>query len=360
MDRIATFKKLDAVIGRLFIRCLPRPRAALFHNASKILIVRPGGIGDSVHLVPAIQILQCHFSGVAIDLLAERRNAGAFALCPGIRRVYLYDHPGQLLRVLGNHYDVVIDSEQWHRLSAVVSRLVRSPVKIGYTTNERARLFTHVVPYRHDDYEVASFLHLLEPLGLAGSATPDDAWLRVPVAARKIVNSTLADVSNRPFIALFPGASIAERRWGAENFRAVAQWCGERGLGVVVVGGGGEREEAARIAGGLEHVFDFAGRTSLTETAAILERAAVVVSGDSGILHIAVGLGRPTVSLFGPGIATKWAPRGSQHVVLNKCLPCSPCTRFGYTPPCPHDNRCMCEITVDDVTRAIDVLLHES
>jgi ADP-heptose:LPS heptosyltransferase len=158
---------------------------------------------------------------------------------------------------------------------------------------------------------------------------------------------------------LFPGASIAERRWGAERFRSVAQWCLGEGLQVALVGGGGDAAETGQIAAGLD-VLDLAGRTNLAETAAVLERAAVVVSGDSGILHIAVGLGRPTVALFGPGIVVKWAPRGPAHVVLNKQLSCSPCTRFGYTPACPHASRCLAEISIDEVTAGIAQLMPQS
>lgn len=359
MLNIHLLKSLDRLLGSALVHLLPKPPApSLQQPPESILLIRPGGIGDAVHLVPAIHALRHNFPNVTIDILAERRNAGTFALCPGIRQVLLYDRPGELLKVLGNRYNVVIDTEQWHRLSAIVARLTRSPVKIGFATNERARLFTHGVPYSHDDYEVDSFQHLLAPLGITADTCPEGDWLRVPEAAARSVATLLEQGRNRPLVVLFPGASIAERRWGAENFRAVVQWCKAQGLAVVVVGGGGDREEGERIVAGLD-ALNLAGCTALAETAAVLDRAAVVVSGDSGILHIAVGLGRPTVSLFGSGIAAKWAPRGPRHIVLNKHLPCSPCTRFGTTPPCPHDNRCMREIAVVEVTAAIEAVIRD-
>lgn len=357
--KIRFLKSLDHWLGSALARLLPKPSvSSLITQPKFILLIRPGGIGDSVHLVPAIHALRHNFPNVTIDILAERRNAGTFALCPGIRRVLLYDRPGELFKVLRNHYDVIIDTEQWHHLSAIVARLIRAPVKIGFATNERARLFTHGIPYSHDDYEADSFLHLLAPLGITADTCPEGDWLRVPEEAARSVASLIGQELQRSLVVLFPGASIAERRWGTERFRAVTQWCIEQGMRVVVVGGGGDREDGERIITGL-NALNLAGRTSLAETAAILERAAVVVSGDSGILHIAVGLGRPTVSLFGSGIAAKWAPRGPRHIVLNKHLPCSPCTRFGTTPPCPHDNRCMREITVNEVTKAIDTVIRE-
>ncbi|MRR37660.1 glycosyltransferase family 9 protein, partial [bacterium] len=68
-------------------------------------------------------------------------------------------------------------------------------------------------------------------------------------------------------------------------------------------------------------------------------------------------LGIPTVSLFGPGRAKKWAPRGDNHIVVNKHLPCSPCTTFGYTPKCHINARCMADISVDEVEQAVMTLL---
>jgi ADP-heptose:LPS heptosyltransferase len=83
----------------------------------------------------------------------------------------------------------------------------------------------------------------------------------------------------------------------------------------------------------------------------------LLVSGDSGVLHLAVGLDVPTVSLFGPGIAEKWAPRGDIHRVIDHHLACSPCTRFGTTPPCPIQARCLADIGVDEVLGKIRTLI---
>ena len=358
MLRIQLIKFVDRWLGAALVHLLPKPplMSLPVGELHSILLIRPGGIGDAVHLAPAIQLLRQSFPELAIDLLAERRNAGIFALCPGLRKVYLYDHPWQLLQAVRGRYDVVIDTEQWHRLSAVIARLVKSPIKVGYATNERARLFTHPLSYSHDDYEIVSFLRLLEPLSLSRMVLSEDPWLLVPEVARQSVASLFPAHDDRPLVVIFPGASIVERRWGAERFRSLAQWCFRQGLRVVVVGGAGDRNDGEQIVFGLE-ALNLTGKTSLAETAAVLENAAVVISGDSGILHIAVGLGRPTVSLFGPGIASKWAPKGPRHVVLNKKSICSPCTRFGYTPSCPRGVRCMRDISVSEVTLGITKLL---
>lgn len=349
-------KILDASLGRLAVMLLPRAVTPVAVPAVKtILIIRPGGIGDAVHLVPMIRCLHKRYPDSAIDILAERRNAAVFNLTPHVRAVYRYDSSAELMQVVRSCYDVVIDTEQWHRLSAVIARLVRPFISIGFATNERARLFMHQIAYSHDTYETDSFLSLLEPLG--GHADYiGGRFLEVPGAAALRAGQFLSELGGKPYVTMFPGASIAERRWGGERFRMVAEVLGGLGMCCVVVGGSEDQAQGEEIAAGGAGL-NLAGRTSLEETAAVVQKSRLLISGDSGVLHLAVGLGIPTVSLFGPGRAKKWAPIGDKHIVLNSGLPCSPCTTFGTTPPCPADAECMRSISVEEVCRAVAVLL---
>lgn len=342
-------KLIDKVIGVLVVRILfPLIRLELFSTLASVLLIRPGGIGDAVLLTPALRDLKNKYPTTHITILAERRNVGVFSLIPDVDQLYCYDRPAEFWQAARGKYDVVIDTEQWHRLSAVVARLIRSPVKIGFATNERRRMFTHSLSYSHDEYEVCSFKRLLEPLtGVSEQVGPTLPFLTIPLAATATAEKLLVSLNGKPFITIFPGASIPERRWEAARFRAVAATLAQKGYEVVVVGGAVDQADAQTIAG--ESGLNLAGQTSLAETTAVIARSALLVSGDSGLLHIAVGLGVPTVSLFGPGRALKWAPQGNQHTVINKNLPCSPCTTFGTTPPCPYHARCMQEITVTEV-----------
>ena len=163
---IRLMKQLDLVIGRLAAAFIPVPlRKDLFFPLTSILLIRPGGIGDAVLLAPVITSLKNKYPSLKITVLAEQRNSGVFALIPTVDTLLCYDRPRELLHALQCNYDVVIDSEQSHRLSAVVARFASAPVKIGFNTNERRRMFTHQIPYLQDDYEAISFAHLLEPLG---------------------------------------------------------------------------------------------------------------------------------------------------------------------------------------------------
>lgn len=351
-------KLCDAAIGRVAASVFPVPsRKQPPSEVTSLLLIRPGGIGDAVLLAPVIRSLKQFYPAIQITVLAEKRNAGVFSLVSGVAMLFNYDRPAELIHVLRRSYDVVIDTEQWHRLSSVVARLVSAPVKIGFSTNERLRMFTHSLPYSHDDYEVASFTHLLKPVGIdTETVVYGVPFLFVPNDAISKAATLLEMLHGQPFVAIFPGASITERQWGADRFRRVAELLTTSGINLVVVGGKEDRQAGGEIAGG-GLALNLAGLTSLSETAAVIRKSALLLSGDSGVLHIAAGLGVPTVSLFGPGRAKKWAPRGEHHIVINKELPCSPCTTFGNTPPCSNNVRCMRDITVDEVVNAVTMLL---
>ena len=128
-------KEIDKFFGRLGVIFLPRPQYSKPNAILHILLIRPGGIGDAVHLVPIIHALKSAYPSATIEILAEKRNASVFSLCPEIDRVFLYDRPAEFLQMFRRRYDVIIDTEQWHRLSAIVARLIRSNVKIGFATN---------------------------------------------------------------------------------------------------------------------------------------------------------------------------------------------------------------------------------
>jgi len=236
--KITTLKFLDSLIGTPLVHAarLLVPTRKNLSEVERILLIRPGGIGDAVLLIPAIKAIKQKYPEAQIDVLGEKRNCGIFSLCPEIRDVYLYDRPKDLWKAIRNGYDVVIDTEQWHRMSAVVGRLTKAPVSIGYSTNERSRFFTHQIPYSHDDYEAESFIHLIEPVAGTVYFEPDKPFLSVPSGLTDKVSSHLIQLPGRKIVAIFPGGSIPERRWEVERFRQVALMLVKEGYGVVAAG----------------------------------------------------------------------------------------------------------------------------
>jgi ADP-heptose:LPS heptosyltransferase len=282
-----------------------------------------------------------------------------------VRDIYRYDDaPLAVLRTLRElkrkHYQIVIDTEQYHHLSTLVANYLRPDFVCGFDTIGRGRFHTHRVGYRESTYELYLFLGLAASLiGETQHFDPDRPWLTIDAAWRDWAAATLAGSAARRIVVIAPGASTEHRIWPATRYAAVARWLIERDFYVVVLGGADTIEAAREITADHDggRVLNLAGRTSLPETAGILQHASLYVSSDTGALHIAYGVGIPTVHMFGSGIMEKWAPPGRKYVVVNKGLSCSPCTRYGYTPPCPYRVACMDAITVDDVTAAIEEVL---
>jgi lipopolysaccharide heptosyltransferase II len=360
MNKIQLLKLLDRIIGTpLTVLAYRKDRIQEYPALpKKILIIRPGGIGDAVLLLPTINALKSALPDAKIDILCEKRNAGIFGLGDGIREIYVYDRDFELLKCVRNRYDAVIDTEQWHRLSAVAAHLTGAPVRIGFATNERRKLFTHQIPYSHDEYEAFSFLHLLEPLT---DCTPGFHADEPFITMKKPFPSHLLPQLKKggDIIAIFPGASVAERRWGGENFGQVARTLLERGKEIVILGSHDDRGDADEIKKYAGDSIDLTGKTSLIDVASILKHCRLLITADSGMMHIAVAVGTPTISLFGSGIQKKWAPPGKKHIVLNHQVVCSPCTRFGYTPRCKNNIKCLSSIRADEVIKAAATLLDE-
>ncbi len=357
MNKIKFLKVIDRITGKFFITFLGNKASEVKYktsNPESILLIRPGGIGDAVLLLPAINILKTVLPQLNIDILCEKRNAGIFEFCDTINSLFLYDRNFELLKCLRKTYDAVIDTEQWHRLSSIVAHIIRAPVKIGFDTNERRKLFTHRIAYSHEDYEVYSFFNLIKPLiGFSPQFNQDIPFINI----KEAFPSNFLGENIKKFVAIFPGATVTERKWGGDKYGLVANALENRGYNIVILGSNADRNEAEKIKKHARQSIDITGKTSLKEVAAILKYCSLLITADSGLMHIAYGIGTPTVSLFGSGIEKKWAPQGKNNIILNKHLPCSPCTKFGYTPPCPNNFRCMTSISVDEVISAAEKIL---
>ncbi len=362
MNKISLLKGIDKTIGSLFLSLVRENKKSNCSNYSrirKVLFIRPGGIGDATLLLPSIILLKKAYPDLSIDILAERRNSAIFSLCSEVDTIYHYDRVKEFIRLFSRSYDVVIDTEQWHRLSAVVVRLMMSPMSIGYATNERDKLFTHAVMYARDDHEIESFRHLVLPLLENNLIVCKPPFLQLPAGVVERVKPLLERLAGRKFVAVFPGGSIRQKRWGNDKFRDIARLLIERGYGVVVVGGEEDVSYGEGISNGCSFIFDVCGQLSLVETAAVVKESHLLISGDSGIMHIASSLGTRVLALFGPSNVKKWAPRSEYSCVISKYLPCSPCSKFGYTPRCNNDMACMKQITVSEVFENATKLLEK-
>ena len=337
------FKLADYFFGFLIAFLLPKQNSRLSFNSpiKKILVIRPGGIGDAVFLLPIFKLLKA--KGVMIDVLCEPRNFEIFSSQD--YPVYFYNRLNSLKQVMNNVYDVVIDTEQWHYLSAICSYFVKAKYRIGFATRPlRAKLFNQQVSYGEGDYELENFLRLFEKLFHEGSDIKNiNDCFEVTSQMR---NWAIGQITENSVI-VFLGASIALRRFTREQSEKIIHSLLQKGVQPVFLGGVDVKIIADQIVSQINdsRVLNFVGRTNLMESAALIQRARGFIGHDSGLMHLACAVGTPVVAIFGPGNLRKWQPMGKKHHIVSGYVSCSPCTKFGYTiPTCKGTYHCVRDI----------------
>jgi ADP-heptose:LPS heptosyltransferase len=303
----------------------------------RVLLLRALGLGDFLTGVPAYRAVRRAFPGHRLILAAP---AALAPLVPLTRAVDELLPTGELEPVpwAGPAPAIGIDlhgrGPASHQLVAALN-----PPRLIVFGGEHAGGFRGPV-WRADEHEVARWCRLCTESGI--TADPSDLVLIPPAAGPA-------------FTLVHPGAAAPGRRWPAGRFAAVARWLAGRGHQVRITGSAAEGDLAARVAGlaGLPGGCVLAGQTSLAGLAALTGSARLVVSGDTGVSHLASAFARPSVTLFGPVPPWEWGPpRHPRHQVLWAGPP-------GYRGD-PHGTRldpALGAITPDAVCRAASLAL---
>ncbi len=335
-------------------------------------------MGDVLHALPVLVKLRARFPDARIDWLVTPENAELVRHHPALSGVVIFNRKGagvpgwlRLLRELRNaRYDLAIDLQGLLR-SAVFSFATRAPVRIGFDRPRRPHLQKHGwsgaregswLAYTHriaiptlDVHAIDRYLWLAPVLGL-DDAPPDTRVFLAP-EAEESAGRLIAAHRLEKFAVLVPGTMWETKHWLPERFAEVGRALAERGFGVAVVGAPGERALCASVAAQCPGAVDLCGKTSLAELAALLKKAAVVVTNDSGPMHLAVALGRPVAGVFGPTDPVRVGPYRGLESVVRAGLACSPC-HFRRLSQCPYDLACMKRVTAAMVMERIDEALH--
>ncbi len=390
---------IDRWAGRLLcgallpLRRLRRSSALPPADVRKVLLVKLWGMGSVVLASPLFGEIRARHPQARIDFLTLRENQALLGLYPQLGRCFTLDLSrgilaflGQTLRILfavrRERYDLLLDLEFFTRFSAILAFLGRARRSHGFSAKGswRGKLHDVEVPFNVYRHVAANFLALLrgEPIDVpvrldlaSPSALPR---LAVPPAAWQTCRETLARdpawQEARPLVVVNPNAGdmALERRWPAERtLELLDALLAREPVNLVLTGAPSERPYVESLVARLqrpERVVNLAGRIGIPELVALLGRAQVVVTNDSGPLHLAAAAGACTVALFGPETPTLYAPlrarEGQRHAVHYLQLPCSPCMFV-------HNNkvidcwfaqaRCMTGITAGDVLRSVDQLL---
>jgi heptosyltransferase-2 len=242
--------------------------------------------------------------------------------------------------------------------SAALAWLARIPERVGFDTSGGAMLYTRRVPYRQDWHHATRLFRLAadaDAVAPAPSLAPGDA-------ERDSVSELLrpAPFGAAPFIAIAPGSVWATKRW--PDFAALVGAL-PGSYGIVVVGGPEDRALAeAVVAAAPARVLDATGRLSLLASAALIGRAAGLITNDSLPQHLASAMGTPTVTIYGPTLpAFGFGPLAPRRAIVEHApgLECRPCSAHGPQ-VCPRGHfKCMREITASTVAASLAPLLSD-
>lgn len=333
---------------------------------SRVLIVRLSALGDIVHALPVLAALRRADPQVQVDWLVEEAYAPVLALTAGLRqRVIVRAKPGSIanadtprfaaglagylaaIRYLRTQrYDVALDlqglikSAAWARASGARRVIGFAPEHVR--ERQAAWLYHETVTPPHPAHVIQKNLSVAAHLG---------ADVRDITVSLDISGSASPPLPSAAYAVLNPGAAWPNKRWPAERFGAVARALAERhGLISLVSWGPAERELAESIVAASGGAARLSPPTSVADLAVLLKGAALVISGDTGPLHIAAAVGAPLVGLYGPTWPERNGPWDPGDEVISRAAQCG----------CHHKRRCLrgapCieTITVDEVIAAAD------
>ncbi|MDF0674634.1 MAG: lipopolysaccharide heptosyltransferase II [Nitrospira sp.] len=336
----------------------------------KILVRAPNWIGDAVMCEPAVRGLRSLFPEAELTMLAKPAIAELFIAQPGINSVLRYDDKGAHAGMSGKwslagtlrrqRFDLAVLFQNAFE-AAFLAWLAGIPRRYGYATDGRVLFLTEPVAVPKGPvpvHQVEYYWNLLRPLGLAGGATLPT--LLVSADEDRKVDVRLVSVgicSSDIIIGINPGSIYGSaKRWLSDRFAEVAKRLVRRleqtenaHVAVVILGAKGEEslgEDIATQLGGRSAVLS--GATTIRELMAVVKRCRLLITNDTGPMHIAAAFTVPVVAVFGPTDWRTTAPYGQERSIVREAVDCAPC----LLRECPIDHRCMTRVSVEKVYEA--------
>ena len=363
----------------------------------KILLIKLSALGDVVHTFPVLNKLRRRYPAARIDWLASPGVAELLAHNPAISNVIEFSRdewatPWRLTPFIGAarlvatlraaEYDLVLDLQGQLR-SAIFAFGAGAPVRIGFDKPRAAvwqtlsrkipdeakkhawqgaregsfLAYTHHIPLPTlDAHPVERYLGVAPMLGLDDGA-PDFSFPIPPEASTRI--DALLDyygIAKSRLAAMAPGTNWETKQWRSEGFAEVARHLLQKGFAVALIGSDRERAVCAEVARLAPGAVDLAGETTLPELAALIRRATICLTNDSGPMHLAVALDRAVVSIFGPTDQVWAGPYRRDGAVLRVELPCSPCY-LRELRRCNFGHACMKDVAASAVIERVEAIV---
>lgn len=326
----------------------------------KILIRGTNWIGDAVLTMPAVKAVRKRFPDAEISILVKPWVAGLFENSADIDRIIIYDEKKyarlcgkrKLISDLKKHkFDMAILFQNAFE-AAFLTCFAGIPVRYGYNTDGRGMLLTHKIALSDETlkkHQVWYYLDLLKPLAI--NIEKPELSLKIGSKDKAAVSKILKKNRIKKgdlIIGINPGASYGPaKRWFPDRYaKLVEMLIGRFNAKIILFGSKDDKEATAEIASLSSHkLINLAGRTSLGEATALIERCRLFITNDSGLMHISAALNVPVIAIFGSTSPERTGPYGKDHHIIYKNAECSPCLKR----ECPTDFKCMKLISVDEV-----------
>jgi lipopolysaccharide heptosyltransferase I len=327
----------------------------------RICIIKPSALGDVVQSLPLVPALRRRYPDAAIHWVINRDFAPLLEDHPDLAEVIPFDRRGswrnfvRLLRDLRRRdFDLVFDLQGLAR-SALMTLATGARCRIGMQTAREGSSWACHGTLPDTGWQIPAHRRVANVIAaLEVEPSPTESGLHIPPAARTWAQSRLQALP-RPILAIHAGAGWETKRWPAEKFAEIAR---RFGGSIVTVGSRGEAPLAAPIiaavsSAGNHAALDLAGLTSLPQLAAVLEQVDLVLSNDSGPMHLAAAAGTPVVGVFTCTSPILSGPAGMQHQLIATSVPCA----ASYCKHCPQQGplhlACLEELSVDRVWQAV-------
>jgi ADP-heptose:LPS heptosyltransferase len=316
----------------------------------RILLLRLERIGDLLMTLEAIADVRAVFPSARIDLAVGSWNEPIAALIPGISTVHVADVPwltrgeqptswGAILRAASawraGDYDLVVNFEPDIR-SNLLARVTGAPIRLGYASGGGGPLLTHVGTFDPATHVSDNARRLVATIAPAGHRSETTVTRRLAPRPDQIARvEHLLAPHPRPLIGVHVSGGRASKQWHPERFAAVAAAVAATTSGTIVLTGATTDLPMVSTVQGMltgTRVLSLAGALDLPESAALLDRLDVLVTGDTGPMHLAAAMGTPVVALFGPSDPARYGPRARSERILRVQLPCSPCGQVRLPP----------------------------
>ena len=345
---------------------------------TRFLIIRLSSIGDVLHATPVAQTLKaalptCHITWlvgeIPSDLLKSNPYIDELYIWPRERwekhmRRGEFKQAWQIWKKLkddlqAKNFDVALDVHGLF-LSGMIAAASKAPRRIGMkNTKELNWLFmTEIAPsLPHEVHVIQRYLSVVKPLGI--QSADYNMTLQLPDEATTFATNFLRSHGVKEkdtLIVVNPGTTWPSKNWPTQHYATVIEALQHHGH-ILLCGGPGEQELGKSI---IEQcnapVINAINQTSLLELAALISKCHVLLTGDTGPLHMGIALNIPTISLFGPTDPQRFGPLTGEHVVLQESMDCRPC----HKTKCPLTHlKCMHSLSPERVITAVQTLLSE-